>query len=237
MNKNITYPVENYFSNLTRIKFSSTGHNLLKDKHMEFQDNLNHYFKQFDVNSISSSMDGSLLGSIVQTSHENLINENIYNINYNLYLTSLITYFESFFRDLFVELINHKFSESKGVLDFNKKFTFSEIDLYKDGKITKGEIISQNYKFQNLDSIRKAFDLIGLDFFKLLDLEKGRIDRLRVILGKRHSIVHGGKSAKSSSFEEINDLTNFFYKIGVDLVINWLNDLECSEKSKLNSKK
>jgi hypothetical protein len=225
MNKNITYPVENYFSNLTRIKFSSTGHNLLKDQHAQFQDNLDSYFKNFEVSSISSDINESILGDIVEKSHKQLIGENIYNVQYNLYLTSLVTYFESFFRDLFIELINHKFSDKSSVLEFSKKFTFEEIDLYKDGKVTKGEIIAQNYKFQNLDSIRKAYELIDLDFFKLLNLVKGRIDKVSKVLNKRHLIVHGGKSATVSNFEEINELTNFFYKLGVDVVVSWLNEL------------
>ena len=223
MNKNITSPVENYFANLTRIKFSSTGHNLLKDQHAQFQDNLDNYFKNFNVNSISSEINNSILGDIVSNSHKQLIGENIYNVQYNLYLTSLITYFESFFRDLFVELINHKYSDNSSVLEFSKKFTFEEIDLYKDGKITKGEIISQNYKFQNLESIRKAYDLIDLDFFKLLNIDKGRIDKLREILNRRHLIVHGGKAASVSDFDEINEFTNFFYKLGVDVAVTWLN--------------
>ena len=111
MNQNIKCPVENYFSNLTRIKFSSTGYNLLKDQLEQFQDNLDNYFKNFKVNSISSDINNSILGEIVDKSHKQLIGENIYNIQYNLYLTSLITYFESFFRDLFIELVNHKFSD------------------------------------------------------------------------------------------------------------------------------
>jgi hypothetical protein len=226
MNKKITSTVQNYFSNLNRIKFSSTGHNLLKEQHMQFQENLDNYFKNFDINSISESVSGTLLGKIVAGSHTDLVGENIYSVQYNLYLSSLITHFESFFRDLFVELVNYEFSDCIKVLNFSKKFTFEEIDLYKEEKITKGEIISQNYKFQNLDSVRKAYELIGFDFFKLLDLENGRIDKIRGILGKRHSIVHGGKSSPVSDFKEIDGLSTFFYKLGVDVVTVWLSELD-----------
>jgi len=89
---------------------------------------------------------------------------------------------------------------------FNRKFNLGEVLLIGKERISKGELISSQFNFQNLRGIEKAFSgLLNKNFIKELrnykfyfnkgegdfvQLEKDFYTKLQKLLDLRHGFVH-----------------------------------------------
>lgn len=140
------------------------------------------------------------------------------------YIISLVTGLEVFLKDAFVQLID-KYNFDYEPLVKKKSYPISLIDMQYiiKHKVTMGEMIAEQFNFQNLDSIQDAFSsLLGFDFFSALKKYKWifddkkpdgylqlaidfyiKIDRL---IKLRHSFAHDVNFKKKLTMNEITKL-------------------------------
>ena len=84
----------------------------------------------------------------------------------NQHIISIISGLEIFFTDLFIDLIDeYKFEYTQ----FNVKLDLLDLSEILKKKLTIGQIISEQFNFQNLDKINKAFStLLNISFIEAL---------------------------------------------------------------------
>lgn len=135
--------------------------------------------------------------------------DSVFQTGMEQYLGSLVTCWETFFRDIFVFLCE----VDKNFLDAASKELNSDYTATIGTGITPGEFLSKQFNFQNIDDIEKAFRFlfdgepvlfsIGINSPRLVNRDKGTagwinfnhsipgwIDLIVELLRERHRITH-----------------------------------------------
>ncbi|MFA5412527.1 MAG: hypothetical protein WC350_04245 [Candidatus Micrarchaeia archaeon] len=118
---------------------------------------------------------------------------------HNWCLVFYVTSLEVFLKDLFIGIVNNDSEIKKRLIESEskKKIDLISVESYANKKITFGELIAQDYNFQNLDSANAAYRSVGIDLYKIINKELvingEKINRIKVIsdiLKMRHKIIH-----------------------------------------------
>lgn len=137
---------------------------------------------------------------------------------FNQSLVMFISAFETFMRDLFILLINLDKDLQRKILSSKKKISFLMMDKYRKGEISLGEIISENYNFQNIRSILDAYKwLLDVDLKQIIRFSssnKNLLKTLKETLIKRHKIIHESHIYKNIDYKNIESIYWDFSLIG-----------------------
>ena len=118
---------------------------------------------------------------------------------YNGLIPLLISTVESILRSYFIIILKYDTLARQNLENLSKiKLDFSSIEKIEAGIYSKEWIVADQYNFQNLESIKKAFDLFNIDIYKTLHnkiLRKSnpRTDLFQLIsklINDRHEIIH-----------------------------------------------
>jgi len=132
---------------------------------------------------------------------------------YNLLLISLISSFEVFVKDIFIILINRDEEIKNKILNSKKKISFEILKRYNQKEISLGEIIAENYNFQNINSIKDAYTFIGQE--KLIQDAKPILDKINKEIIKRHKIMHESQIYPKINQKYLDKIQNEFASIGI----------------------
>lgn len=143
------------------------------------------------------------------------------------YVINIVTGFEVFLKDTFVETINnHPELDTKQLVKKKvKKFSLDEVELIIKKNISKGEIIAEYINFQNLSDIETSYSLLfNFNFFEEFKKYKWYYDEedpngfmqinddfypnIKEIIQLRHNFVHDINFKKKLSMGEINEFHN-----------------------------
>jgi hypothetical protein len=116
----------------------------------------------------------------------------------NALVPFLVASIEHFFRESFEILLRYDPQGRRKLEGIGRKVSFAELIAVSCGEQSIEEIVSGWYSFQNIDSMRKAFDeVLGIDISKALRQRKkvrGRIPMLHTFLveliQRRHGVIH-----------------------------------------------
>ncbi|HLC61274.1 MAG TPA: HEPN domain-containing protein [Candidatus Nanoarchaeia archaeon] len=201
---------------------------LLEAHKLSMQDLYENFEQKYSKPKKSNIHTKQILYPILSLTSDALKGTNLIKLQYNYCLVAFVSSFEVFFKDTFIELIDKSSEYREKVYKLSKKINLKFLEDYKNGKIKIGEIIADEYNFQNLDSIQAAYKTIGLDFYKLLNSKvifKNRnintINCIHDLLEKRHKLVHNGKIDNSIDLDEIGDYYQILLGIGIDVLYHW----------------
>lgn len=247
--KKSNHPIAVYMANLIKCWGSCVEYDIITQKggngriQEYLKKSLNQAFSvDFDIKSIkklnSKKFYDYLISRIFKSNNAYLKTSNLHDIHYNYAMVFFVTAFETFFKDLFILLVNENPSIKNKLIKSSKKMSFEVLENYKSNKTTLGKIIAEDYNFQNLDSTNEAYSKIGFDFYKLLNKKcdtKNRIGFIKEVIEKRHNIVHKGV-IYSLSYKEILKCYILFFNIGLDVFLEWLTKDACSKCNKTSKK-
>lgn len=181
--------------------------------------------------------------NIIEISTKKIKNKRILEEVYKQQVVSLVTAMEVYLREVLVFIIDEKKIKSDNVLDSIKKsITLLEVvqvhEMLEKKGWDKAELLANEYNFQNLKNIKKAFsDLLKKDVFaglkeysiegndgKTLRLKKDFDRRIRDILELRHSLVHDINFRKKVSYNRLIEIYNQLHFF-VDMLDYYLVDL------------
>lgn len=117
---------------------------------------------------------------------------------YNALIPFAVSALETFFRQTFVILLRYDANAQLKLTEGKSKVAFSDILEISRGNMRVEELISKNYRFQNIPSIHKAFkDWLAIDFYEIIRKKK-KIGKnillvnsyLEKLIDMRHKIIH-----------------------------------------------
>jgi len=153
----------------------------------------------------------------------------------------LISAMEAYLRDSFILLVNNDERLKEKLLKTDKKIELSKVYELQNSMCTFGDILADQYNFQNLDSIHLAYDWLlninvfdGLNGIKKLsgkhkstcpgcgyDIKFSKIDKpielMRALLELRHKIVHKSFTDKTAA-----TMTNTYLDL-IQLFVSYIN--------------
>ena len=133
---------------------------------------------------------------------------------YNGLVPFAVAMFEYFFSQVFQVLISYDEAALAKRADFSQKVSFSDLVEVGNRAKTVASVIAENYTFQNLNQLNKAYrEWLGIDVRNIL-LKKKRIGRsvkflenqIAEIIQYRHGIVHHFEIDRSLTREGYIDI-------------------------------
>jgi len=133
---------------------------------------------------------------------------------YNALVPFAVSAFEFFFSQIFQVLLKYDDYSKEKIKNHNQKIYFHNILLIKENKKTVEGIIAEQYSFQNLNQINKAFkEWIGIDIKRIL-FKKRKIgnnvtfleNKILEIIEYRHKIIHHFLRDDNLTREELNNI-------------------------------
>lgn len=171
----------------------------------------------------------------------------VFQTSVGLYISSLVTCWETLFRDLFIHVINN----DRDIYDRTCSYLKSEqLETLNSAEISESEFMSKSFNFQDLSDTCKAFNFLFkrkedkiTDYFNDVGDERFNFSSPNYILiwlGKntyfakeeifnnlekafeiRHKVIHDANFRSYLSWEEINKLEDCLM-IFPQFIINWL---------------
>lgn len=143
------------------------------------------------------------------------------------FVITSVTSIEVLFREYFIQLLNFDSIITKFTEQINKKdFNIEDMEFIIENKISKQELIADNYNFQNPSEINKVFSIaLSNNFFKNLEEYKWWFDKKNkkngfFMLGKfyrdlewliqlRHDFIHDINYKVKVGKKEVEDIDIF----------------------------
>lgn len=156
---------------------------------------------------------------------------------YNALIPFIISAFESFFSRVFQILIKYDNKAIEKMESYKQSVSLQEVIRIEREECTVEEIISNNYSFQNIEQINKAYrEWLDIDIKKLLSEKKrirGRVQYLLVgieeIINLRHSVVHHFMVDRSLTEKQLLSIIS-----AIESIFNLLiNEIECKYSIKI----
>lgn len=135
---------------------------------------------------------------------------------YNALVPFAVSAFEFFFSQIFQVLLKYDDYSKEKIKNHNQKIYFHNILLIKENKKTVEGIIAEQYSFQNLNQINKAFkEWIEIDIKRIL-FKKRKIgnnvafleNKILEIVEYRHKIIHHFLCDNNLTKEKLNNILN-----------------------------
>lgn len=162
----------------------------------------------------------------------------------NQSLVMLVSAFEIFLKNLFIDTINEDPKLQRKILLSKRKVSFLDFKQYNERKVSLGELISRNYNFQNLNSVIDAYKFINIDIRSVLE-KRVKIDgktykiskEIERAIKKRHKIVHEAYNYNNLTVIDLEIYWHVFNLAGVHLEMVPLKSLFEKHRKKLKKKK
>jgi hypothetical protein len=138
-------------------------------------------------------------------------------ILYNGLIPFLISIIEYYFSDVFIILLKYDEKAKNKIKNYNQKIDFQLLIKIKYDNITPEKIIANNYTFQNLDQVAKAYkDWVDIDIKKILFTKKRIGNKIKILESRlveliqyRHQVVHHffiDRNLNKNDFIELTDI-------------------------------
>ena len=146
---------------------------------------------------------------------------------YNAFVTFIISAFEYFFSQIFQILLKYDDNAIGKRNTYNQKIQFEKVIEISKGENTIEALISNNYSFQNIGQINKAFkEWFDIDINKALFKKKKIGNKIKYlqktmdeIIQFRHGIIHHFEIDSSLTKDEVNNMLKVLQLV-IDEVIS-----------------
>lgn len=160
------------------------------------------------------------------------------------HINGLVTALEAFLKEVFRILVDENQLKCDNILDKERKYSLLDFKIMMEKKYTYGEILSNNYNFQNLGDVGRAFDeILGIRIFE--ELKKFKVqagkeefsayidfyELLEQMLSLRHDFIHDINFNYRLSTEDVINYHNNVHRF-VDILTYFLNDFINKNKEK-----
>jgi hypothetical protein len=176
-------------------------------------------FTERGINSMKNDISKTISKEVSEELKKYEYSEVFFNQSVVLFVSSL----ECFLKDLFISLID----DDKEILDkiskSDNKIVIRAKDLFNK-QMTIGEKISRNYNFQNLNSVKDAYNnILNINIIKALSFDSvynskkiNSLVLLKRLIEMRHQIIHNSKNCPLT-YSQIKEARNMLIHLGLGM--------------------
>lgn len=196
----------------------------------------------------------NLANNLLKNINKKINSRNLIQESRKQFIISLVTFFEFYFRELLITLIDSEKVDVTRLSNLvDEKFKFEEILFMNQKKITYGELVASQFSFQSINVIDKIFsNVLNLKFIEELkeykwvfgkgkedyiDLSKDSLKNLDKLLNLRHDFTHDINFDYFIHLRDLDDLSVDFL-IFLTLVDSFIEErLPKKRKKKIKRRK